>query len=128
MWCASWGCTTPAGAPEPYTLISRLSDACQRAAPLARCARSVCSHAASWGTFHSLRWMASAFCGSSLGKRGGCPDTVAVVRRGAHTFFLRTGEVPRWGGYTVNLIHYEDAASLSAAVRASLNNANICSG
>lgn len=26
------------------------------------------------------------------------------------------GEVPRWGGYTVNLIHYEDAATLTAAV------------
>ena len=39
-----------------------------------------------------------------------------IVCRGAHTFFLRTGDVPRWGGYTVNLIHYEDAALLSAAV------------
>lgn len=36
--------------------------------------------------------------------------------RGAHTFFLKQGEVPRWGGYTVNLIHYEDAARLCAAV------------
>lgn len=36
--------------------------------------------------------------------------------RGAHTFFLRAGEVERWGGYTVNLIHYEDAASLSVAI------------
>ena len=41
------------------------------------------------------------------------------VQRGAHTFFLRKGKVPRWGGYTVNLIHYEDAASLAAAVRIS---------
>lgn len=40
--------------------------------------------------------------------------------RGAHTFFLRQGEVPRWGGYTVNLIHYEDAAGLClAALQAS---------
>ncbi len=39
------------------------------------------------------------------------------MHRGAHTFFLKAGEVQRWGGYTVNLIHYEDAASLSAAVR-----------
>lgn len=37
-------------------------------------------------------------------------------RRGAHTFFLRQQEVARWGGYTVNLIHYEDAASLCLAV------------
>lgn len=36
--------------------------------------------------------------------------------RGAHTFFLRQGQVSRWGGYTVNLIHYEDAASLCVAV------------
>eukprot|EP00891_Asterochloris_glomerata_P002053 jgi/Astpho2/2053/Aster-00549 len=35
--------------------------------------------------------------------------------RGAHTFFIRQGKVARWGGYTVNLIHYEDAASLSIA-------------
>jgi hypothetical protein len=35
--------------------------------------------------------------------------------RGAHTFFLRQGEVARWEGYTVNLIHYEDAASLCLA-------------
>lgn len=37
-------------------------------------------------------------------------------RRGAHTFFLRQGEVARWGGYTVNLIHYEDAARMCADV------------
>ena len=36
--------------------------------------------------------------------------------RGAHTFFIKQGKVARWGGYTVNLIHYEDAASLSIAV------------
>ncbi|KAL4418741.1 hypothetical protein ABPG77_006414 [Micractinium sp. CCAP 211/92] len=36
--------------------------------------------------------------------------------RGAHTFFLRQGEVQRWGGYLVNLIHYEDAAELCLAV------------
>ena len=36
--------------------------------------------------------------------------------RGAHTFFIRQVKVARWGGYTVNLIHYEDAASLSIAV------------
>ena len=38
--------------------------------------------------------------------------------RGAHTFFLKQGQVARWGGYVVNLIHYEDAASLCAAVLA----------
>ncbi|CAG9467744.1 unnamed protein product [Pedinophyceae sp. YPF-701] len=36
--------------------------------------------------------------------------------RGAHTYFLKVGEVERWGGYTVNLIHYEDAASLAVAI------------
>eukprot|EP00887_Chlorella_sp_A99_P005444 scaffold1.g5444.t1 len=39
------------------------------------------------------------------------------AQRGAHTFFLRQGEVARWGGYILNLIHYEDAASLCAAGR-----------
>ena len=38
------------------------------------------------------------------------------AQRGAHTFFLRAGEVSRWGGYVINLIHYEDAASLCVAV------------
>ena len=41
-----------------------------------------------------------------------------TARRGAHTFFLKAGRVERWGGYTVNLLHYEDAALLAAAVRA----------
>lgn len=36
--------------------------------------------------------------------------------RGPHTFFLKQGEVARWGGYVVNMIHYEDAASLCLAV------------
>ncbi|KAG1672215.1 hypothetical protein FOA52_002916 [Chlamydomonas sp. UWO 241] len=36
--------------------------------------------------------------------------------RGAHTFFLKAKEVARWGGYVVNLCHYEDAAALAAAV------------
>ncbi len=44
------------------------------------------------------------------------PVEPSPLHRGAHTFFLKTREVPRWGGYTVNLIHYEDAARLSAAV------------
>lgn len=45
-----------------------------------------------------------------------CLPTAPPGCRGAHTFFLREKEVPRWGGYTVNLIHYEDAASLCLAV------------
>jgi len=47
-------------------------------------------------------------------------DMTFAAQRGAHTFFLRMGKVPRWGGYTVNLIHYEDAAGLAAAVSMSL--------
>jgi len=50
---------------------------------------------------------------------GGCVVRLVGLyhsSRGAHTFFLKAGEVQRWGGYTVNLIHYEDAASLSAAI------------
>ncbi|EFN59122.1 hypothetical protein CHLNCDRAFT_18825 [Chlorella variabilis] len=49
---------------------------------------------------------------------GGCVVRLVGLyhgQRGAHTFFLRQGEVARWGGYTVNLIHYEDAASLCLA-------------
>ncbi len=40
-----------------------------------------------------------------------------LLQRGAHTFFLKMAKVGRWAGYTVNLIHYEDAAELAAAVR-----------
>lgn len=36
--------------------------------------------------------------------------------RGAHTFFMKAGEVARPGGYVVNLLHYEDAAGLAAAI------------
>ena len=40
--------------------------------------------------------------------------------RGAHNFFAgkaQQGEpIPRWGGYRVNLIHYEDAADLCQAI------------
>ncbi|KAI3433574.1 hypothetical protein D9Q98_003385 [Chlorella vulgaris] len=49
---------------------------------------------------------------------GGCVVRLVGLyhgHRGAHTFFLRQGEVARWAGYTVNLIHYEDAASLCLA-------------
>ena len=30
--------------------------------------------------------------------------------------FLRMGTVQRWGGHQLNLLHYEDAASLCLAV------------
>jgi hypothetical protein len=130
MWCASWGCTTPAGASEPYIFKLKSAGACQRAAPLAHCA-----HAGSSRPTRNAHCTACKDVGSAFGKflvvqnrwvLSGC--AVAVMRRGAHTFFLRTGQVPRWGGYTVNLIHYEDAASLSAAVRASLIILNIRPG
>lgn len=39
------------------------------------------------------------------------------AQRGAHTFFIKQGSVARPGGYVVNLLHYEDAASMGAAVR-----------
>lgn len=32
--------------------------------------------------------------------------------RGPHTFFAKKGTVERWGGRTINLLHYEDAANL----------------
>ena len=50
---------------------------------------------------------------------GGCVIRLVGLyhrTRGAHTFFLKQGEVARWGGYIVNLIHYEDAARLTGAV------------
>ena len=55
---------------------------------------------------------------------GGCAVRLVGLyhsQRGAHTFFLRAGEVARWGGYVINLIHYEDAAALCLAV-----NPNLC--
>jgi nucleoside-diphosphate-sugar epimerase len=36
--------------------------------------------------------------------------------RGPHSFFFKVGEVPRFGGYSVNMLHYEDAASLAVAI------------
>ena len=51
---------------------------------------------------------------------GGCVARLAGLyhaHRGAHTFFLKAGRVERWGGSTVNLLHYEDGALLVAAVR-----------
>ena len=64
-------------------------------------------------------------CRLLFGERAALDAGGCVVRlvglyhslRGAHTFFLRAGQVDRWGGYTINLIHYEDAASLCLAVR-----------
>lgn len=50
---------------------------------------------------------------------GGCVMRLVGLyhrTRGPHTFFLKQGQVLRWGGYTVNMIHYEDAASISKAV------------
>ena len=50
---------------------------------------------------------------------GGCVMRLVGLyhrTRGPHTFFLKQGEVARWGGYLVNMIHYEDAASICAAV------------
>lgn len=44
--------------------------------------------------------------------------------RGAHTFFLKQGEVARWGGAIINLIHYEDAAGLAYAVLSGSGNAD----
>jgi nucleoside-diphosphate-sugar epimerase len=36
--------------------------------------------------------------------------------RGPHTFFIKMGEVARYGGYVVNMLHYEDAARIAMAV------------
>jgi len=50
---------------------------------------------------------------------GGCVVRLVGLyhrNRGPHTFFLKQGQVSRWGGAYVNLIHYEDAARLVFAV------------
>ncbi|GFR46023.1 hypothetical protein Agub_g7282 [Astrephomene gubernaculifera] len=50
---------------------------------------------------------------------GGCVLRLVGLyhaNRGAHTYFIRAGSVPRPGGYLVNLLHYEDAAGLGAAI------------
>ena len=55
----------------------------------------------------------------SLGQAGGNAARLVGLyhgARGAHTYFLKVKEVPRWGGYTVNLLHYEDAARLTMSV------------
>jgi len=54
-------------------------------------------------------------CENVVLKRGG--NVVRLVglyhsRRGAHMYFLKIHTVPRWGQACINLIHYEDAASL----------------
>ncbi|GIL64354.1 hypothetical protein Vafri_18326 [Volvox africanus] len=38
------------------------------------------------------------------------------TNRGAHTYFIKVGTVARPGGYVVNLLHYEDAAAMGAAI------------
>lgn len=53
---------------------------------------------------------------------GGCVLRLAGLyhaQRGAHTYYLKTGEVAVRGDGVLNLIHYEDAASLSVAAIAS---------
>ena len=60
---------------------------------------------------------------------GGCVTRLAGLyhaRRGAHTFFLHAGRVERWGGSTVNLLHYEDGALLVAAVRCHFTPCIVC--
>ncbi len=50
---------------------------------------------------------------------GGCVVRLVGLyhaNRGAHTYFLKLGKVSRPPTYTVNLIHYEDAADLCLAV------------
>lgn len=49
--------------------------------------------------------------------------------RGPHTFFIKQGEVARYGGYTVNMLHYEDAARLALAIlRGDGNSSNAYRG
>ena len=94
MWCASWGCTTPAGATEPYTLISGSSGACQRAAPLAQCAHSVFTSSMRC-TLHSLQIMVSAVKDlvvrqkQLVPRHGGCH-----AQGGAHLLFENRGSPP----------------------------------
>eukprot|EP00879_Flechtneria_rotunda_P005880 GHRR01006186.1.p1 GENE.GHRR01006186.1~~GHRR01006186.1.p1 ORF type:complete len:376 (+),score=78.33 GHRR01006186.1:170-1297(+) len=38
------------------------------------------------------------------------------AQRGPHTFFIKQGEVARYGGYVVNMLHYEDAARMALAI------------
>jgi nucleoside-diphosphate-sugar epimerase len=56
--------------------------------------------------------------GAALAAGGNVVRLVGLyhAQRGPHTFFIRQGEVARYGGYTVNMLHYEDAAALAVAV------------
>ncbi|EFJ47911.1 hypothetical protein VOLCADRAFT_45237, partial [Volvox carteri f. nagariensis] len=50
---------------------------------------------------------------------GGCVLRLVGLynaNRGAHTYFMKMGTVARPGGYVVNLLHYEDAAGMGAAI------------
>lgn len=49
-------------------------------------------------------------------RRGAPVPDPPLPHSGAHTFFMKAGTVARDGGYVVNLLHYEDAAALAAAV------------
>jgi nucleoside-diphosphate-sugar epimerase len=53
-----------------------------------------------------------------LGGQGNVLRLVGLYHatRGPHTFFAKAGEVARYGGYTVNMLHYEDAARLAFAI------------
>jgi nucleoside-diphosphate-sugar epimerase len=56
--------------------------------------------------------------GAALGAGGNVLRLVGLYHatRGPHTFFIRQGEVARYGGYVVNMLHYEDAAALAVAI------------
>ena len=59
-------------------------------------------------------------CENAVLSRGG--NVLRLVglyhsKRGAHMYFLKIQTVPRWGESHINLIHYEDAASLSARIQ-----------
>ena len=41
------------------------------------------------------------------------------ANRGPHSFFFKKGEIGKRGDSVLNLIHYEDAASIAVAVRPS---------
>lgn len=48
------------------------------------------------------------------------------AQRGAHTFFYSMGKVERNGSYFVNLVHYEDAADMTRAVRSHPSAPSAC--
>ncbi|QDZ21263.1 hypothetical protein HOP50_05g37920 [Chloropicon primus] len=53
-----------------------------------------------------------------LGKGGSVARLVGLYhsKRGAHMYFLKIQNVPRWGDSVINLIHYEDAADLCYSI------------